>query len=116
MHFVYSEIFSGLKMGGGYFQYQAPQLRILPITDTSEENKKKLEDLVDKIIELYEKLNLMGSVRTDQRARLEDDIAKADKSINDLVYEIYKITDDEKETIETQLNPTSAPAVENKSG
>jgi hypothetical protein len=31
LSFVYAEYFGALRMGGGYFQYQAPQLSVLPI-------------------------------------------------------------------------------------
>ena len=57
--FVYSEFFSGLRMGGGYFQFQAPQLRVLPITKVEKGEEKILEQLVNKMSGLTSELLLI---------------------------------------------------------
>jgi hypothetical protein len=57
LSFVYSELFKGLRMSGGYFQFQAPQLRILPIRRASDQDQKVFVPLTEKMISLGEKLN-----------------------------------------------------------
>lgn len=49
MHFVYNQYFGALRMGGGYFQFQAPQIKILPIrripfTTSKKERNKFLKE------------------------------------------------------------------------
>lgn len=99
LSFIYSELFSGLKMRGGYFQFQAPQLRILPIAETSEAQRNKVIDSVRKMLSLNKRLNEIGNKKTDERARIEGEIKKTDDEIDDLVYNIYGLTDSEKEIV-----------------
>lgn len=101
--FIYAEIFSGLRMSGGYFQFQAPQLRILPIVEDKSEENDKMAGLVSKNITLNKRLNEIGDKKTDERARIEEEIKKIDAEIDELVYEIYGITEDEKRIIEESL-------------
>lgn len=98
--FVYSELFSGLRMGGGYFQFQAPQLRVLPIVGASDGEQRKVSALVDKIMLLYDDLNKIGDKKTDDRTIIEEEIDKIDAEIDNVIYEIYGITDKEKKIIE----------------
>ena len=41
--------------------------------------------------------------KTEERARIEEEIKKTDAGIDELVYEIYGITEDEKRIIEESL-------------
>jgi hypothetical protein len=70
-------------MGGGYFQFQAPQLRILPIAHASDEERNKMKVLVNKIISLNRHSNEIGDKRTDERARIEEDIKRTDAEIDE---------------------------------
>ena len=45
MAFVYQQFFDGLRMGGGYLPFQAPQLRSVPIPNTSDLGKSTLDSL-----------------------------------------------------------------------
>jgi hypothetical protein len=45
MAFVYKQFFDGLRMGGGYLPFQAPQLRSVPIPNTSDLGKSTLDKL-----------------------------------------------------------------------
>lgn len=100
MTFVYSELFSGLKMSGGYFQFQAPQLRILPITDSSDDIKSEIAKLAHKIISLNDKLNSLGDKKTEETRRLEEETEEIDKRIDDLIYKVYGLTAEEIEIVE----------------
>ena len=103
MSFVYSELFSGLRMSGGYFQFQAPQLRVLPIAEASEAAQRKISVLVDKMMILNERLNRIGDKKTDERTLIEKQISKLDLEIDGMIYKIYGITDAEKKIIESSL-------------
>ncbi|MBK8536991.1 MAG: hypothetical protein IPL59_18995 [Candidatus Competibacteraceae bacterium] len=45
MSFVYHQFFDGLRMGGGYLPFQAPQLRSVPIPNTNDLGKTTLDKL-----------------------------------------------------------------------
>jgi len=101
--FVYSELFSGLKMSGGYFQFQAPQLRVLPIAEASKNEQDEISSLVRRILLLNKRLNEIGDKKTDERQRVEEEIKKTDAEIDELVYKLYGITKSENKIIEESL-------------
>lgn len=103
MSFIYSELFSGLKMSGGYFQFQAPQLRVLPITESSEDQRNKIVTLVKKMISFNNRLNAIGDKKTDEKAKIEEEIKRIDNEIDTIVYKIYGITEAEKKVIEESI-------------
>jgi fido (protein-threonine AMPylation protein) len=56
MRIIYDEYFGALIMSGGYFQYQAPQLKTLPIRPISFSTpEKERKERVSAAIELYKK-------------------------------------------------------------
>lgn len=97
--FVYSEIFSGLKMGGGYFQFQAPQLRIMPIVEPSATKNGETRILVAKIIELNDKLNKTPE-NSNKWNTIKEEIGKTDRKIDEEVYQLYGLTPEEIEIVE----------------
>ena len=56
--------------------------------------------LADKMLSLNKRLNELGDKKTDERARIEEEIKKTDKEIDELVYKLYDITEEEKKIIE----------------
>lgn len=69
-------------------------------------NKKVEEEiilLVDRMLSLTKQLQEIGDKRTAQTAKLEEEIKKTDEEINDLVYKLYNITEEEKKIIEESL-------------
>jgi len=59
--------------------------------------------LVDKMLSLNKRLNEIGDKQTAERKKIEKEIKKTDKEIDDLVYELYGITDEERKVIEEAL-------------
>lgn len=55
--------------------------------------------LVDRMLELNKKKH-SGKLAPSELDRLERDIAATDQEIDELVYELYGITDDERKMIE----------------
>ncbi len=97
--FVYSEIFSGLKMGGGYFQFQAPQLRILPIAKATKSEQIALVSLAKEMSSLSAKLNAVEE-NSNEWERLKSEIQKTDKKIDEEVYKLYGLTTEDIAIIE----------------
>lgn len=47
--FIYGQFFGALRMSGGYYQFQAPQLRVVPVRTASVSQKRRIGQLVDQI-------------------------------------------------------------------
>ncbi|MBD3389622.1 N-6 DNA methylase [Candidatus Micrarchaeota archaeon] len=101
--FVYSELFAGLKMGGGYFQFQAPQLRILPIVKPSSKQLEQLAALVDKINDLGERYVAIKEKDLREKESLEEKMGDVDHKIDQLVYSIYGLNEKERRIVEADL-------------
>lgn len=88
-----------------FSEIQARQVKLLPIKIVADQRRrKKLVEKVENILILKERLNRMKGVRTDERQELENDIESIDSEINDIVFEIYGITDSEKKVINDASN------------
>lgn len=77
-------------------------LRKFPIK-TAPEKQESVVELVDKILSLNNRLNEIGDKKTDERAKIEEEIIKTDQELDELVYDIYGITENEKKLIENSL-------------
>ena len=55
------------------------------------------------MLSLHKRLNELGEMQTPERERIEEDIKKTDAEIDELVYKLYGITDEEKKIIEESL-------------
>jgi type I restriction-modification system DNA methylase subunit len=78
-------------------------LEQLPIKQILESEQQPLIQLVDKMLSLNKRLNEIGAKKTDERAEIEEEIKHTDNEIDELVYKIYGITDEEKKIIEESL-------------
>jgi len=74
-----------------------------PIKIIPESEQQPLIKLVDKMLYLNKRLNEIGDKKTDERAGIEEEIKHTDNEIDELVYKIYGITDEEKKIIEESL-------------
>ena len=59
--------------------------------------------MVDKLITLENQFVKLGDQQTNARRDLEEEIARTDREIDELVYKIYGITEDEKKIIEASF-------------
>jgi type I restriction-modification system DNA methylase subunit len=87
------------QIQGGY-QLIWKYFKNVPI---AKKKSPELEKLSEKMISLNNHLVEIGNKMTDEKVRVEDEIKKTDDEINQLVYELYGITDAEKETIENSI-------------
>ncbi|MDO8339292.1 MAG: N-6 DNA methylase [Candidatus Burarchaeum sp.] len=72
----------------------------LPIKMVSEQEQEPVIKLVDKILALNRRLFEIGSKKTDERAEVEAEIQKSDAEIDDLVYKLYGLTEEERKMVE----------------
>ena len=75
--------------------------RDFPIRASVKENQiRSLELLVDKMLSLNNRVAGLFDKVTDERRKLEEEIRVTDEAIDELVYEIYGITETEKKIVE----------------
>jgi len=75
----------------------------LPIKNTLIQTEQKLTSLVEAIINFKERLISQKDKQTDEKARLEKEIQKIDNEIDEEIYKLYGITEEEKKIIEESL-------------
>jgi len=90
---------------GGYYAYNRQYIEQLPIRtiNFADPGDKTLHDrivkLVDRMLELSKKKH-SGRLASSQLDRLEREVAATDEEIDNLVYKLYAITDEERKIIE----------------
>ena len=60
-------------------------------------------NLADKMLSLNKKLQEIGDKNTLEKQKIEQEIKKTDNEIDELVYQLYGITEDERNIIEVSL-------------
>lgn len=71
-----------------------------PIKIVNEDEQRKMDGLVDKMILLQNQIVKLGDQQTNARRETEEEIERTDAQIDELVYKIYGINDEEKKIIE----------------
>jgi adenine-specific DNA-methyltransferase len=89
---------------GGFIEQKPVYVSQVPIKKPLEDTELKVIQSVDKMLLLNNKLISLGTKITDERARLEQEIQETDNKINQLVYELYDITEAERKVIEDSLS------------
>lgn len=85
---------------GGYYEFRSQYVEQFPIAPAPSDIRARIENLVTSMLKVEQKLSTIGSKLTDERARLEDEVRKIDAEIDELVYKLYGITEEEKKIIE----------------
>lgn len=88
--FLYEQFFGALRMSGGYFQFQAPQLRVVPVKDVPASEQAPITQLVDRIL-------------VAKRKDLNTDTSDLERDIDRLVYQLYDLTPDEVSIVEGRV-------------
>lgn len=99
--FYFNKAIATGTLQGTYSGVYPEDVRMLPVKQMTENQQQPLIEIVDKIVSLNKRLNELGDKRTDERAVIEDEIKKTDSEIDELVYRIYGLTEDEKAIIES---------------
>jgi len=91
------------KKMGKCFEYSSNFIGSIPVKIISESQQQPIIKLVDRMLSLNKRLNELKDKSTDEKARIEAEIKKTDQEIDELVYELYGITKEEKNIIEESL-------------
>jgi len=82
-------------------QFKVKELKKFPIAKQINENiKNQIIKLVDRMLSLNKRLNEIGDKKTDERAKIEEKIKKTDAEIDELVYELYGLSEKEIKIVE----------------
>ena len=103
MTFVYKSLYKSLSLSGGYFRVGPPQIKNLPIRlPSSKTQEQKIVGLVDRMLKLQKKVH-DGKIAGREKEMLEQQIKQTDYEIDEEVYKLYGITDEERKVIEESL-------------
>jgi Eco57I restriction-modification methylase len=83
--FLYKQFFGALRMSGGYFQFQAPQLRVIPLRNTSQKSKQRI-------------IELLSQVSNDATQEVRDETIR---KINEMFYHIYELAGPDRAVVES---------------
>ncbi len=92
-----------------FFIYKTMFLKHIPIRRINFDNaaEKKMHDdlvvLVDKMLELHKRLTPIRNIYSSERDELIREIERTDKEIDNLVYDLYGLTEEERKIIKGQL-------------
>ena len=87
---------------GGYYKYHTQYLKEIPIPDPAEvpaSERERIIRLVKQAISLNAELEHTSRM-SDEASQLAESITKTEKAINEAVYDLYGLTDSEKQKIE----------------
>jgi type I restriction-modification system DNA methylase subunit len=88
---------------GGFIEQKPVYVSQVPIKEPTKEQEIEITQPVEKMLQLNETLLKIGDKLTDERARIEHEIAKTDSEIDELVYRIYGLTQDERKIVEDSV-------------
>ncbi len=103
MDYFYKSQFVSKHLAGKYIGFNKGQLEQIPIKIIPKGEQEIFIKLSQKRIKFTQRLNEIGDKKTDERAKIDEEIKKTDAEIDELVYKIYGITDEEKKIIEESL-------------
>jgi len=95
---------SAAQMRGGYFSYESRFIRNLPIRTINfsvpddKARHDRIVNLVEQMLSLHKKL--IATKTPDERTRIQRQIDTTDHEIDQLVYELYGLTDKEIQIVE----------------
>lgn len=93
--FFYNQFFGALRMSGGYYQFQSPQLRVIPCKVPP--NLKEYEILVDKLTNTLKNNNFSGDKKKDIETKIIVD------QINAMFYKLYELKHEEITILEKSV-------------
>ncbi|MGB9002731.1 MAG: TaqI-like C-terminal specificity domain-containing protein, partial [Nitrosotalea sp.] len=88
---------------GGYIEQKPVYVSQVPIKKSSEHQKEEINQLVEKMLSLNQRINEMGDKNTNERAKVEEEINKVDTEIDELVYKIYGLDEAERKIVEDSI-------------
>ena len=95
--YLFKKMIATGTLQGTYTGVYPEDLRKMPIKITSNEQQEKMSTLIKKITSLNKKLNQMDD-KTEE-ASIKNEIKETDNEIDQLVYSLYGITENERKII-----------------
>ena len=89
--YYYKMKFETTHMAGGYIRFDIPYLKLLPIRLPPPEQSARIKELVERIMQFH------------KEGRSEQQIRNVDYEIDEEIYKLYEITEEEKKVIEGSL-------------
>lgn len=74
-----------------------------PIKLAPSSEQQKVVNLVDKLLALKKRLFDLGDKQTEESAKLEKEIAELDRKIDELVFDLYGLTAEERKIVEKAM-------------
>ena len=100
--YVYEMLYSGMHMGGGYLRYRTKFLEALPLSAKAKNvdtvKQKELVVLVDKFLSISKDENYLDNPTKQAKVK------ELEKQIDQMVYKLYELTDEEIGIIENSEN------------
>ncbi len=87
----------------GTLKVKINQFKQIPIKNIFKKEQETISHLVDKILSICKQIVAFGDKKTAERLKLGQERDKLDLEINDLVYKLYGISEDERRIIEDSL-------------
>lgn len=100
INFYYKLVFGSKQL---FPRILIENIRQLPIKAASQSEQEPIIKLVDRMLDINKELNKLGDKQTSERQKLEEEMQRTDRQINELVYKLYGITEEEKKIIEESL-------------
>ncbi|NQS90630.1 Eco57I restriction-modification methylase domain-containing protein [Patescibacteria group bacterium] len=88
---------------GNFRRLYNHQVERIPIAPADKQMVDEINSLANYEISLNKRLNEIGEKKTDERVRIGEEIEKTDEKIDQLVYELYGLNDDEIKIVEGDL-------------
>lgn len=103
MSFVYKRLYDALAMSGGYLRFQPPQMRRLPIRETTHKTRVQLSEITVELQTLFERIARARTAH--EKTALNRQCEAIDRKADHLVYGIYGLSDNEIAIIESVISP-----------
>jgi len=90
---------------GGFYKFNTQYLKRLPFPSPAKSTatSSRLATLVHRILDLHQRLAAKGDLPDSEREQIEREIDHTDREIDDLVYDLYGLTAEERALIEAEV-------------
>jgi len=92
--FFYDQFFGSLRMAGGFYQFQSPQLRVMPCKMPNAIQRGKIEEFVDKILAITNSSDYL------ENSLKKKEVKEYENQIDQMVYKLYGLTPEEIKVVE----------------
>jgi len=85
-------------------QFKVKELAIFPIPNASEQEQENIAKKAQLMLDLNKQLQKFGDKFTDERRKIESEIQKTDQEIDELVYKLYGLSEEEIKIVEENFH------------